>query len=109
LLSAAASRDETAWDTALRRLADRTTFPFAPNILAFGIGVAPAEIIMSIAEKPGSRGWVALPGIPLSDAADSYMEFVRKSILSLGRAHMTGRPDTNMVQPEQFRPVGDRT
>jgi uncharacterized protein YegL len=110
LLSAAASRDETAWDAALRRLAERAAFPYAPNILALGIGAAPAEVIVRIAERPGSRGWVALPGLALSDAAESYMAFVRKSIISLGRAHVTGRNDTDiMEQPERFRPVGDRT
>jgi uncharacterized protein YegL len=110
LLSAAASRDQTAWDAALRRLADRAAFPYAPNILALGIGAAPAEVIVRIAEKPGSRGWVALPGIDLSDAAQSYMAFVRKSVISLGRAHITGRNDSDvMEQPERFQPVGDRT
>jgi len=110
LLCAAESRDETAWDAALRRLTDRAAFRFAPNILALGIGAAPAEVIVRIAEKPGSRGWVALPGIAVGDAAESYMAFVRKSIVSLGRAHVTGRNDSDvMEQPERFRPVGDRT
>jgi hypothetical protein len=110
LLSAAASRDDTAWDAALRRLADRSTFRYEPNILALGIGAAPAEVIVRIAEKPGSRGWVALPGLALAEAAESYMAFVRNSIISLGRAHVTGRNDTGvMEQPERFRPVGDRT
>jgi uncharacterized protein YegL len=110
LLSAAASRDETAWDAALRRLTDRGAFRYAPNILALGIGAAPAEVIIRIAEEPGSRGWVALPGLTLSEAAESYMAFVRKSIISLGRAHITGQIDTDVIeQPERFRPVGDRT
>jgi uncharacterized protein YegL len=110
LLSAAASRDETAWDAALRRLADRGAFRYAPNILALGIGAAPAEVIIRIAEEPGSRGWVALPGLTLAEAAESYMAFVRDSIISLGQAHVTGRNDTGvMEQPKRFRPVGDRT
>ena len=110
LLSAADSRDKTAWDAALRRLADRGSFRYAPNILALGIGAAPAEVIVRIAEEPGSRGWVALPGLSLSEAAQSYMAFARQSIISLGRAHVTGRNDTGvMEQPERFRPVGDRT
>jgi uncharacterized protein YegL len=108
LLSAAASRDNTAWDAALRRLINRATFPYAPNILAFGIGAAPPEVIISIAEKPQSRGWVALPGMSLSEAAESYTAYVRESIINLGRAHVSGRQDTDMPPPQRFRPVGDR-
>jgi uncharacterized protein YegL len=108
LLSAAASRDATAWDAALRRLTDRVTFAYAPNILAFGIGEAPAEIIIAIAEKPGSRGWVAHPGTSWRDAAESYMASVQESILNLGRAHLTGHPDMGMPEPGHFRPIGNR-
>ena len=109
LLSATTDRDDSAWDTAMRRLTDRTTFPYAPNILAFGIGEATAEIIIAIAGQPGSRGWVATPSVSLEGAADSFTAFTQKSILSLGRAHLTGRRDTEMPQPERFRAVGDRT
>jgi uncharacterized protein YegL len=108
ILSAAASRYNTAWDAALRRLINRATFPYAPNILAFGIGAAPPEVIISIAEKPQSRGWVALPGMSLSEAAESYTAYVRESIINLGRAHVSGRQDTDMPPPQRFRPVGDR-
>ena len=109
LLSATAGRDDSAWDTAMRRLTDRTTFPYAPNILAFGIGEATAEIIIAIAGQSGSLGWVAPPSLSLADAADSFTAFTRKSILSLGRAHVNGRRDTELPQPERFRAVGDRT
>ena len=109
LLSATASRDDSAWDAALRRLTDRATFPYAPNILGFGTGAATAEIIIAIAGQPGSLGWVAPPGMSLEDAAESYTAFTRKSILSLGRAHVNGRRDTELPQPERFRAVGDRT
>jgi uncharacterized protein YegL len=108
LLSAAVSRDNTAWDAALRRLTNRATFPYAPNILAFGIGAAPPEIIISIAEKPQSRGWVALPGTSLSEAAESYTAYVLESIINLGHAHVNGRQATDMPSPQRFRPVGDR-
>ena len=106
LLSASAARDETAWDTALRRLTDRVAFRPAPNILAFGVGEATAEVIIRIAEQPGSRGWIALPATSLSDGAESYTEFVLKSIISLGRAHITGRTDADIGNPERFRSIG---
>jgi uncharacterized protein YegL len=109
LLSATDGRDDSAWDTAMRRLTDRTTFPYAPNIFAFGVGEATAEIIIAIAGQSGSLGWVAPPSLSLAGAADSFTAFARKSILSLGRAHVNGRRDTEMPQPERFRAVGDRT
>jgi uncharacterized protein YegL len=102
LLCAAAPGDSPAWDGPHQRLVDRDAFSYAPNIVACGIGGTPADAISRVTAQPGSAGWAADPAVPLSEAARRYTAFVRKSIVTLGRAHVTG-DDPYVDAPEGFR------
>jgi uncharacterized protein YegL len=106
ILCAAPPGDEPAWEIPFRQLLDRGTFPYAPNVVACGAGAAPADVIRRIAPPP-AEGWMAGPGLPLADAARRYISYVRDSIISVSRAHISGSADLLVGAPDGFDAVGD--
>ena len=105
LLCATAPEDAASWPGQYQLLADRAGFPLAPNIVACGAGGAPPEVIAEIAANPQALGWVAGPGQPLGEAAARYAAFVRRSIVTLASAHVTGSHIAVWEPPEGFRPA----
>jgi uncharacterized protein YegL len=105
LLCASTPADNPTWQTAYQRLTDRDEFPAAPNIVVFGVGGADPSVIKTIASDPQSRGWLAHPDMPLSEAASRYATFIRRGIIAMAQAHVTGKPDAIWESPDGFRSV----
>jgi uncharacterized protein YegL len=105
LLCASTPADNPTWQAAYQRLTDRKTFRAAPNIVTFGVGGADPGVIKTITSHPQSRGWLADPDMPLSEAAARYAAFIRSGITAMAQAHITGRPDAIWEDPGGFRPV----
>ncbi len=107
LLCASQPGDSDAWPEAYERLTNRDEFRAAPNIVACGIGEASAEIIKAVTSHPQSRGWLADPGLPASEAAVRYAAFVQRTVKALALAHVTGKQDVRWESPDGFHRVDD--
>lgn len=108
LLCTGSPDDSPGWEIPYQRLPDRTVHPFAPDIFVLGAGNIDQGAMQSLAAQPGTYGWIASPGLPLADAAARYINFVRKSIITLAESFLSGSSDTSSGQPEGFRPLGSQ-
>jgi uncharacterized protein YegL len=105
LVCASSAAVGPAWQAAHQQLTDRASFPYAPNIIVCGMGAAEPDAVQRIASLPES-GWIAGPGMAVSDATRSCMVFVRESIIILSQAHVSGSGGTAMTRPDGFTPAG---
>jgi uncharacterized protein YegL len=106
LLCASTPDDDPSWQAAYTRLTDRDEFRAAPNILACGAGGVDPGVLKAITSHPESKGWLADPGMPLSEAAARYTAFVRRGITALAQAHVAGQHDAIGETPAGFRSAG---
>jgi uncharacterized protein YegL len=90
------------WTSPYRRLTDRGSHRFAPNIVACGFGSAPADLIARIATDP-ALGYVMAPDADVHDAIAQYWRYLARYILASGRALIDGRPDVAYEPPAGFR------
>jgi len=98
--------DDDDWTTPYRQLVDRAQMRYAPNIVACGVGDAPAELIGRIATR-AEFAFVAVTGTQVTTSIGQYWEFLERSVLDSGRALVSGTPELRIVPPEGFRMVND--
>jgi uncharacterized protein YegL len=105
ILCATPAEDTGTWVVPYRQLLDRATFPYSPNIIACGVGSAEPDVIRRLAPPP-ELGWLAGPDLPLAEAAAQYITYIRASIISVSRAHISGSSELLVEPPQGFNPVG---
>ncbi|MGC4807037.1 hypothetical protein [Micromonospora sp. DT233] len=101
-LSGSEPYDHPAWVSPYRRLVDRATQRYAPNIVACGIGAASPGLIAAIATDP-RFGFVMAPGTDVPTAIEQYWQALTQSILGSGRALIEGSAELVIDQPAGFR------
>ncbi|POX57041.1 hypothetical protein C3489_01980 [Streptomyces sp. Ru71] len=90
------------WRQTHSRLTDRSVTPAAPNVIAFGIGEARADTILSVATRQ-DFAFVSLPGAQLGDSIARFFTALTKSVVESGNAMASGRPELVVEKPEGFR------
>ena len=106
ILCASPPEDSDAWEASYRQLTDRDKFPYAPNVVAYGVGDALTDVVRLLAPPP-EFGWLAADGLPLAEAASHYISYIQSSALAVGSAHISGSTDLLVTSPAGFEPVGD--
>ncbi|BCJ51941.1 hypothetical protein Asp14428_34160 [Actinoplanes sp. NBRC 14428] len=101
LLAAAPAADEGVWQTPYARLTDPGTHPYAPNIVACGVGGASAGLIAAIATKP-EFGYVADAGADVRAAIGDYWDALTRCLVTYGRTLLAGAPDLEFELPPHF-------
>ncbi|QFX83429.1 vWA domain-containing protein [Streptomyces sp. SYP-A7193] len=90
------------WRETHRRLTDRSVTGAAPNIIAFGMGEARAETILSVATRQ-DFAFVSIPGAQLGDSIARFFTALTKSVVESGNAVASGQPELVVEKPEGFR------
>ncbi|MCN9241984.1 hypothetical protein NGF19_14485 [Streptomyces sp. RY43-2] len=90
------------WRETHRRLTDRSVTGAAPNVIAFGMGSARAETILSVATQ-SEFAFVSLPGAQLGDSIAKFFTALTKSVVESGNAMASGQPELVVEKPEGFR------
>jgi uncharacterized protein YegL len=93
--------DEPAWRGAYQRLIDRQVTPVAPNIIAFGIGEAKAEIISQVATRP-EFGFIAIPNCDIGRAISDFFHTLVQSLVQSSQTMDTQSPHLVVNRPDQF-------
>ena len=106
ILCASPPEDSDAWEASYRQLTDRDKFPYAPNVVAYGVGDALTDVVRLLAPPP-EFGWLAADGLPLAEAASHYISYIQSSALAVGSAHISGSTDLLVTSPAGFEPVGE--
>ncbi|MEU6798542.1 hypothetical protein ABZ907_43175 [Nonomuraea wenchangensis] len=94
--------DGRHWHEPHRRLVDRETTPFAPNIIACGVGSARADTMLQVATRR-EFAFVALPSADIGTAIAEFFHALTASLVASGRALAGGEPQLVVTRPEQFR------
>jgi uncharacterized protein YegL len=83
--------------------ADLTSADFKqrPNILAFGIGQADAEVIKRVATR-SEYAFVAAAGVDTGKAIAEFIKALTQSVISSGHALVSGNADLPVEKPEGF-------
>lgn len=89
------------WQSAHRRLTDKSITAAAPNIIACGIVDADARIISQVATSP-EYGFVANKGVDVGKAIATFCTALTKSVIASGRSLNSGSPQLAMDKPEGF-------
>jgi uncharacterized protein YegL len=106
ILSASPPEDDAAWQDPYNALLNRGTFPYAPNIIACGIGNASPDVVRHLAPPP-EFGWLASPDAPLGEAVARYISYVQSSAIAVSSAHISGSQELLVTPPAGFEPAGD--
>jgi uncharacterized protein YegL len=106
LLSAGAPADDGVWATPYGRLVDPGAHRYAPNIVACGVGDAPARLISSIATRP-EFGYVMAPGTDVKAAIEQYWQTLVRNVIASGRSLINGTPELAVELPPGFRLAGE--
>jgi uncharacterized protein YegL len=93
--------DEGAWREAHARLVDRADNRGAPDIVAVGVGGAPAETIAALASRPDYAFVATTPDH--AEAAARAGDFLRVHVLRYGKAIVDGDHMPYFQAPEGFR------
>ena len=99
--------DPGEWRAGYRQLVDRSRHPFAPDVVACGIGSASAGTVAAVAT--GSRMAFIAPDLAPDVAAARFCDFVRGHVFDLGRAVRGGDPDVEIQGPAGFRAAAHTT
>ncbi|OJF10093.1 hypothetical protein BG844_34050 [Couchioplanes caeruleus subsp. caeruleus] len=102
LLSGSDPGADTAWASPYKRLVDRSSHRYAPNIVACGFGGAPAELIADIATQP-QFGFVMKPDTDVHVAIAQYWRQLAQNVITSGRALISGTPELAPEPPAGFR------
>ncbi|MFG1942648.1 hypothetical protein [Nonomuraea sp. NPDC048826] len=94
--------DGNRWHDPHRRLVDRETSPFAPNIIACGIGAARADTMLQVATRR-EFAFIALPSADIGRAIAEFFHALTASLVASGRAMADGSPQLVVNRPDQFR------
>ncbi|GGL95954.1 hypothetical protein GCM10010129_44760 [Streptomyces fumigatiscleroticus] len=89
------------WQSAHRRLTDRSVTLGAPNIIACGIVDADAQTINAVATQP-EFGFVANKGVDVGAAIAKFCTSLTKSVISSGRSLGSAQPQLVVDKPEGF-------
>lgn len=90
------------WRETHRRLVDRSVTPAAPNVIAFGIGHARAETILSVATQQ-QFAFVSIQGSQLGEAIAQFFTALTKSLVATANSMTTEHPELVVEKPEGFR------
>jgi len=94
--------DDARWRNPHHRLTDRTIFPAAPNIIAFGIGSAQRNTILEVATSP-TFAFVAIPGSDIGAAIAKFFTALTASVIQSGQSLASATPQLIVAPPEGFR------
>jgi uncharacterized protein YegL len=94
--------DGRHWHGPHRMLIDRNALPFAPNIIACGIGSARADTMLQVATRQ-EFAFVALPSADIGKAIAEFFHALTASLVASGRAMADGNPQLVVNRPDQFR------
>jgi hypothetical protein len=83
-----ASPAEDNWTAARQRLTDPDLHPRPPEVIAFGVGDAPPELVAGIATD--SQAFLAGPGMDPATAVQHFAEFVVRDVFE--RVERPGSP-----------------
>jgi uncharacterized protein YegL len=106
ILSASPPEDAATWQIPYHELLNRATFPYAPNVVACGIGNAAPDVVSFLAPPP-EFGWLASPTMPLDEAVSRYVSYVQSSVIAVSSAHISGSQELLVTPPAGFEPAGD--
>lgn len=94
------------WKEPYARLTDRSQVPWAPNIIACGIGDADARIIGEVATDP-RYAFVAVAGADVGPSIGEFCTELTQSIVKSALAVTQGSAPEVEFQPSGFRMVMD--
>ena len=97
--------DDGKWESALASIKS-PDFHERPNLLAFGIGKANAQIIAQVASQE-TFAFQAAEGVDTGIAITKFLEALTHSIVSSGNALADDRPELVVERPEGFTMVMD--
>lgn len=80
-------------------------FKQRPNILAFGIGAADAEVIKRVATRP-EYAFIAAVGVDTGRAIAEFIKALTQSVISSGQALAGGQAELPVEQPKGFINLG---
>ncbi|MQY25987.1 vWA domain-containing protein [Nocardia aurantia] len=86
------------WEQAHARL---TGFAARPNILAFGIGSADAEVIKQVATDP-RYAFITAAGTDTGIAISKFVTALTQSVINSGQALATGQSTLQVEKPDGF-------
>jgi uncharacterized protein YegL len=93
------------WEAALAQLG---AIPARPNILAFGIGQADANVIRKVASKP-EYAFIAAAGSDTGEAISKFIKALTQSVVSSGSAVASGQASLPVEKPGGFINLGVET
>ena len=100
LLTDGAPNPGDGWEAAHQSLTSEG-FSQRPNILAFGIGQADAEVIRRVATRP-QYAFIAARGVDTGHAISEFIKALTQSVISSGQALASGQAELPVEQPEGF-------
>jgi uncharacterized protein YegL len=89
------------WEAALSQLQGIQQHP---NILAFGIGQADADVIRKVASKP-EYAFAAAEGANIGKAISSFMQALTQSVVNSGHSMASGQGSLQVEPPTEFKPL----
>ena len=100
-----ANEEPRIWSAALKALTS-DSFPYRPNIVAFGIGAADPGAIRQIASRPEFAFLSSLE----TDLSEAVMEFgvsLERAVINSGEAALAGEARLVVAKPEGFVQIPD--
>lgn len=97
-LSDGAPNGGDGWEAALQRL---NGFAARPNLLAFGIGHADAEVIKQVASKP-EYAFIAAASTDTGVAISKFITALTQSVINSGQALASGQGTLQVEKPDNF-------
>lgn len=86
------------WESALQRL---NSFSARPNILAFGIGLADANVIRKVASNE-QYAFITAAGTDTGQAISRFITALTNSVINSGQALATGQASLQIEKPDNF-------
>jgi uncharacterized protein YegL len=86
------------WEAALARL---EAIKARPNVLAFGIGDANADVIRKVASKP-EYAFIAVPGSETGTAIAKFIKALTQSVINSGHSLASGEGTLQIKKPDDY-------
>ncbi|AVT28297.1 hypothetical protein C6361_00925 [Plantactinospora sp. BC1] len=97
--------EDQPWADVHRRLSDRASQRYAPDLIACGVGPASAPTVLRIATRP-ELAFVA-PAGDVAEAARRFCAFALRRVVEYGRAVLDGDQNSVVTGPDGFRPAAE--
>jgi uncharacterized protein YegL len=94
--------DDSSWSDIHRRLTDKLSFRYAPNVMAFGIGGARAQTILKVATS-ASFAFITIAGTDVGQAIVEFVKALTNSMVKSAQSLATGQGDLVIEVPTSFR------